>query len=201
MKKTVLLFSLLLITLCLVHAQKVVIKSGSFDFLRNQKVILVQFDYSNLGVGKFDKEDDYIAKKVADYNKSEAGKGDNWKKAWFDDRPNRYEPKFELLFNEYMADREIRCDKTTKDASYIMVVHTTFIEPGFNVGVSRKPAYINAEIKFVDAVNKKEVAAVSVENCPGRDAFGYDYDTGLRIQEAYAKLGKSLASLINKKFQ
>jgi hypothetical protein len=181
------------------NAQKVVLKSGSFDFLKGQKTILVKYDYSNIAVGKYEKEDEYVAQKVEDYNKSEAGKGDSWKESWFNDRPSRFEPKFELLFNNNMAEHNMTCNKDTKDAKYEMLVHTTFVEPGFNVGVMRKNAYIDATITFRETGTDKSLAEVTIENCPGRDVFGYDFDTGLRIEEAYAKLGKSLAALIDKK--
>ena len=180
-------------------AQKLVLKSGSFDFLKGQQSILVEYDYSNLSVGKYDKEDDYVKQKTADYNKSEAGKGDKWKEAWFNDRASRYEPKFELLFNENMAAKNLKCDKAASDAKYAMFIHTTFIEPGFNVGITRKPAFINVEIKFTEVGSDKELAVVTVQNCPGRDAMGFDFDTGYRIEEAYAKLGKSMAGFIGKK--
>jgi|WetSurSiteA1Bulk_404760.scaffolds.fasta_scaffold00373_2 hypothetical protein len=199
MKKNVLLVLIVgLFTGLCANAQKMVLKSGSFEFIKDQKTILVQYDYSNLGVGKYDKEEDYVAKKVEDYNKDEAGKGEKWKTDWYNDRSKRYEPKYELLFNENMAGRGLKCDKAASDAKFTMTVHTTFIEPGFNVGVTRKPAYINTEMIFKETASGKEVAVVTVQNCPGRDAMGFDYDTGYRIEEAYAKLGKSMASFINK---
>jgi len=34
---------------------------------------------------------------------------------------------------------------------------------------------------------------------PGTTFTGYDYDTGLRIAEAYAKCGKSLGAFLSKK--
>jgi hypothetical protein len=180
-------------------AQKLVLKSGSFEFLKGQQSLSVEYDYSNLSVGKFDKEDDYVADKVADYNKSEAGKGDKWKEAWFNDRASRYEPKFELLFNENMASKNLKCEKAAAEAKYLMHIHTTFVEPGFNVGITRKPAYINVEVEFSEIGTEKVLAVVTVQNCPGRDAMGFDFDTGYRIEEAYAKLGKSLAGFIGKK--
>ena len=200
MKKIVLfvLIQLVISGICL-HAQKIILKSGSFDFLKGQKAILVKYDYSNLSVGKFDKEDDYIAQKVADYNKDEAGKGDKWKEAWFNDRPKRYEPKFEELFNNYMKEKDLQCGQTLPGATFEMNIHTTFIEPGFNIGISRKPAYINVDIRFLESGSGKEVAVVTVDNCPGRDAVGFDFDTGYRLEEAYAKLGKSLSGFILKK--
>jgi hypothetical protein len=200
MKKIVFfLLAQLIVSGAFLNAQKVVLKSGSFDFLKGQKTILAKYDYSNIAVGKFEKEDEYVAQKVEDYNKSEAGKGDKWKESWFNDRPTRFEPKFELLFNNTMAEHNMTCNKEAKDANYEVLVHTTFVEPGFNVGVMRKNAYIDATITFKETGTGRTMAEVTVENCPGRDVFGYDFDTGLRIEEAYAKLGKSLAALIDKK--
>jgi hypothetical protein len=135
---------------------------------------------------------------VADYEKDEAGKGKKWEESWKADRPNRFEPKFELLFNENTSG--VKVDSKAGTAKYKVLVHTTFIEPGFNVGVTRKPAFINAEIIFTEA-DGKEVAVITVQNCPGRDAMGFDYDTGYRIEEAYAKLGKSLAAFLNKQIK
>ena len=36
------------------NAQKITVKKGSLDFLKGQKSLLATFDYSNMGVGKFD---------------------------------------------------------------------------------------------------------------------------------------------------
>jgi hypothetical protein len=181
------------------NAQKIKLEKGSLDFLKGQKSLLVTFDYSNMGVGKFDKEDDYIAKKTDDYNKSEAGKGDKWAVSWKTDRADRYEPKFEKLFNEYMEKVGLTGNRTVTDAQYEMNVHTTFTEPGFNIGITRKNAYIDVIVTFKNISTGQEEAVVTVYACPGRDVFGYDFDTGYRIEEAYAKLGKSMAGFILKK--
>jgi hypothetical protein len=135
---------------------------------------------------------------VEDYNKSETGKGDKWKVAWKDDRASRYEPKFETLFNEYASKKGLTGKRNVTDAQFEMNIHTTFTEPGFNIGITRKPAYIDLVITFKNKSSGEEVAVMEVNNCPGRDAFGYDFDTGYRLEEAYAKLGKSLAGYILK---
>jgi hypothetical protein len=198
-KNFMLIITALLLTGLTLNAQKITLKSGSVDAIKGQQTLLVKYDYSNLSVGKYDKEDDYIAKKVEDYNKSEAGKGEKWKEQWKSDRSGRFEPKFEQLFNENTQNAKV--DPKAGDAKYIVVVHTTFIEPGFNIGVTRKPAYINTEISFKEAASGKEIALVTVQNCPGRDAMGFDYDTGFRIEEGYAKLGKSVAAFLNKQLK
>ncbi len=193
------LMSLTLIIGFTLHAQKIVLKEGSFDFLKGQTSLLVTFDYSDMAVGKYDHEEDYIEKKVTDYNESEPGRGDIWKEAWQADRADRYEPKFLLLFNEYISKIGIVGSKTTTDAQYEMNIHTVFTEPGFNIGIARKSALIDVIIKWKNIATGEQVAEITVDNCPGRDAMGYDFDTGYRIEEAYAKLGKSVAGYLLKK--
>ncbi|MCB0661309.1 MAG: hypothetical protein KDC24_01110 [Saprospiraceae bacterium] len=180
-------------------AQKVVMKSGKFDALKGQDEINVSYRYDNMGVGKFDHEEDYVDEKVREKNEDEPGSGDEWKRKWEDDREARFEPKFEELMTEYLKDQGTKVGRYPY-AKYTLVIHTTFTEPGFNVGVMRKPAMINANISLVETDNMdKELAKATIEKVPGRDAMGYDFDTGYRLQEAYAKLGKTFAKYLVKK--
>ncbi|MCX6328643.1 MAG: hypothetical protein NTZ85_03875 [Bacteroidia bacterium] len=199
MKKllTVLLIQMLASGLIL-NAQKITVQKGSFNFIKGQKNLLVTYDYSNMSVGKFDKEEDYIADKMAAYNKDEAGKGEKWLASWKSDRESRYEPKFESLFNQYGSKIGLSVSRTATDAQYEVNIHTVYTESGFNVYLTRKPAHINAVVTFKNISTGEEVAVLKADNCPGRDAMGYDYDTGVRIEEAYAKLGKAVAAYIAK---
>ncbi len=62
-----------------------------------------------------------------------------------------------------------------------------------------KPAYIDAEAWIVDANNpNKVVAKITIKKVLGRDVIGFDYETGVRLQEAYAKAGKELGGFIRK---
>jgi hypothetical protein len=199
MKKILSVFLVLMLASgLLLNAQKITVQKGSLSAIKGQKVFLTTYDYSNMKIGKFDKEEDYIAEKVAAYNKSEAGKGDKWKVSWVTDRASRYEPKFESLFNEYGSKTGLSTSKTATDAQYEMNVHTIYTESGFNIGLMRKPAYINAIVTFKNIASGEEVAVIEAEKCPGRDAMGYDFDTGVRIEEAYAKLGKAVAAFVAK---
>jgi hypothetical protein len=189
MKKTVLVvLATVLFTGLALNAQKIVLKSGSLDALKGQKVLLVKYDYSNMSVGKYEKEADYIDQKVAEGNDAEPGKGDKWKQEWFDKRSNAYEPSFEELFNKYAEKSGMTCSKDAKDAAYVMEVHTTFTDVGYYVGVSAKPSYISAEITFTKVSTGEKSAVILAEKCPGMGG----------IKEAYAKLGKSLAGYIEK---
>lgn len=184
--------TVLLTALCIpAMAQKIKLVSGDLAPLKDQKELNVEFTYDHLSVGK-DSEEDYIRKKTAEYNKKEEGKGDTWAKAWKDDRPMRYEPKFDSLFND---NGDMKAG-SFPNAKYTMIFHTTFIEPGFNVGVARKNSYIDAEATIVETADRnKVVAKISIEDAPGR-MMGFDFDTGMRIMESYAVSGKKLAKFL-----
>lgn len=178
------------------YAQKLKLVEGDLSPLKGQTSIKTEFTYDGLTIGKKNKaEADYVAEKKADYNKKEAGKGDKWAVDWVEDRANRYQPKFNELFTD-------RTKMSTNDeaAKYTLIFKTTSIEPGFNVGVMRQNAYIDGEAWIVETANKdKVIAKITILNSPGGTAFGYDFDTGVRISEAYAKAGKEIGHMINKK--
>ena len=176
--------------------QKIKVVKGSINELAGISQLKITYDYSGLGVGKFDVEADYVDKKVSDKNEDEAGTGDLWKQRWLDDRPLRYEPKFEELFGDYAPTIKSGPDV---EAEITMMVHTTFIEPGYNVGVSRKPAIISLELTFLRGDDP--ILEMTLTKSPGNGAMGQDYDTGYRISEAYAKAGKSLGKYITSKLE
>jgi len=180
-------------------AQKMNVTSGDVTVLSGQKTVNVEYDYSEFGVGKFATEQEYLDKKSAEYNAKEAGKGDTWKKAWVDDRKDKYEPKFEELFNKGLEDKGLMAVGGKSGAKYTLIVKTKFVEPGFNVGVMRKNAAVDFEIDVVESANKSnKVAQIDMAKVPGGQFGGYDFDAGARIAESYAKAGKSLAAFINK---
>lgn len=175
-------------------AQRLKLTEGSLDLLKGQTEINTEFTYENLKVGKYDKEEDYIRDKTAEYNKKEPGRGDNWARAWKDDREARYEPKFMELFNDKGNLKAVH----KKDAKYTLLFKTSFLEPGFNVGVWRKNASMNGEVWIVETGNpSRALVKISVDKAQGRIFGGFDFDTGVRIAEAYADAGKALAKFMS----
>src|SRR4051812_39357750 len=81
-------------------AQKFKIKEGSLDVIKGLSKMNLLFDYSQMSVGKFKTESEYVEKKKGEYNKKESGKGDKWEKDWIADRTERYAPQFTELFNK-----------------------------------------------------------------------------------------------------
>ena len=191
MKKIVLFsFMMLLFSGAFLNAQKMEVKSGAIDFLKNQKTLLVKYDYSNMAVPKYESEANYIEVKVKEGNDAEPGKGDKWKEEWFGKRTTAYEPSFEELFNKGLEKNGLSCSKTATGAEYSMTIHTTSIQPGYFIGISAKPSYINAEITFTKISSGENVAVITAEKCTGMGGN----------KECYAKLGKTLAVMISKKF-
>ena len=187
MKKVYLFIGAIVLLSLSVQAQKIKIQSGDFDFLKGETVVNLKYDYSDMAVGKFDREEDYVQKKVDDYNKKYpgTGRGEQWKEAWEGDRESRFEPKFA---------------KDRTDAAYTLILKTVFTEPGFNVYVTKKPALINVEAIFVETANPENVLGViTSDKNPGRTFGDADFDTGIRIAEAYAKCGKELGAFLVKK--
>lgn len=179
-------------------AQKVKITTGKLDFLKGQQSLNIQYTYDNMGVGKYDREEEYVRDKKEDYNEKEAGKGDEWEKKWKADRQERFEPRFEELINKHLEKQSISVGKHP-EAEYTLILKTVYTEPGFNVGVMRKPAFVNMVAVFVKTnAPQEEIAVIKIDKAPGRDAMGFDFDTGYRIQEAYAKAGKELAQYMAK---
>jgi hypothetical protein len=178
------------------------LQSGSLDFLKGETQVNVEYGYDGMRVGKFEHEQDYIDKRVADFNKKEPGKGELWRQGWIGDRARRYQPKFEELLNRYLAEGKSNLKfGSFKDAKYTLVLSTTFTDPGWaGIGGIRQSSLINASAVFVETQNRATPqATLTITKSPGLGAWGYDYDPGMRIQESYAKAGKELGIFVAKK--
>jgi hypothetical protein len=172
-------------------AQKIKLTEGNLSALKGQKSINFEFTYDGIRVGKYANEKEYIEKRKTDYNAKEPGKGDKWEKDWVGDRKGRFEPRFVESFTSAGMSQK-------QDAQYTLIFNTAFIEPGFNVGVARKNAYIDGVALLVATADKSKILAkLTVDNAPGR-MYGGDFDTGLRIQESYATAGKGLGRFVAK---
>jgi hypothetical protein len=176
-------------------AQKIKLIEGDLQPLKGVAGIKTEFTYDNMTVGKDLTEKDYIAEKKGKLDEKEPGRGEKWEKAWVSDRKERFEPQFRELFAKHSSMSAVD-DK----APYTLIFKTTRTEPGWNVGVMRVPAYIDGEAWIVDSADPgKVIAKISIVKSPGRDAWGYDFETGARLQEAYAKAGKELGGFIKSK--
>jgi hypothetical protein len=195
MKKALIL--LFVCSVLAVNAQKIKMIEGDLSLLKGQTEVKTEFTYDDMAVGKFPKEADYIAQKKKDLNEKEAGRGDTWEKSWKDDRQERYEPQFRELFSKHSE-----LSTVGENATYTLIFKTLRTEPGFNVGITSKPASIDGEAWIVETKNpSKVIAKISIMKVLGRDVMGFDYETGVRLMEAYAKAGKELGGFIRGKIK
>lgn len=165
---------------------------GNLSFLKGSTGVNVVFNYDGVTVGKEGKEENYLKRKRDEKNNKEAGSGDTWVENWNADKEKSYKPRFIKLLSKYT---EWQLSEETKE-KYTMVVHTTFIEPGYNVGVSSGAAKINLEISIYDASNMNKVLCkITMEDVKGGKG---QFDTASRVGEAYAKAGKELGKFIEK---
>ena len=197
MKKTI-LFAIIIAFVSSSFAQKMTKLEGDFKALSSFKKFKLEFVYDdNMSVGK-KTESAYIAEKRAKYEEKHPGEGDIWEDGWKNARIARYAPKFEELFNKGAAKKDVMASVAIDTYDAIMVVHTYFIEPGFNIGIMKKPSLVSWYVIFKDKAGN-QLLKLDSKNAPGVSGFGGDFDASGRIGESYAKGAKTLAKFLMKK--
>ena len=198
MKKNLLLTFLVMAFALYANAQKIVISQGKLTDLVGQTKMNLQYDFSSFGVGSYATEQAYVDYKKGEYAKSDPKKADDFEAGWKAAREKYYQPKFEEQINKYDGGKLAVFPNTT-DAKYTLILKTTFIEPGFNVGVMKKPAYVNVEYSIVETANPSNIIFKAAQSkIPGSQFGGYDFDASTRIAESYAKAGKMFGALMAK---
>lgn len=195
----IILVLLFLLSSDLVSGQK--LRSGNLMVLRGQTLLNLQYDYSGMAVGKFSNENDYVADRTADLNKSKPGSGDIWASKWVSNRASTFQPKFEQELNARINEFRIMAKEGQDDAKYTLIIHTTFTEPGFNAFV-KKRAEINLTVTLVETSAKDRSLAVidmpEMKNEQEAFHYGEQYDTGLRISTCYERAGEKLGKFLAK---
>jgi hypothetical protein len=174
-------------------AASVRIKSGKLDSLKLEKQINLDFDYSNMKVGRKPKECVPEAEYIAKLNQQQPGQGDAWKREWIGSAPG-YQVKFAELLNKQVKEESTPLEfGKFKDAKYTLILKTTTVVTG-KEGFMARPPFISAEAVFVETSNRATVlAVVELELMPGQGAWAFD------MREAYAKAGKDLGILLRRK--
>lgn len=198
MKKILVTFSILFLSVS-GYSQKIKLKEGKFKNVKGIAEYNLVFDYSNLKIPKYDSEEAFLADKIKKRDEKNPGSGEKFKQSWFNDREERFEPKFIESFNKRFKKQAIKVGKNLSSATHTIKVHTTKMYAGYNVGVWRHNAEINATITIYETSNPTNVLLTGViKKVQGKGAFGNDYNSGYRVSECYAKLAKVLAKYIKK---
>ena len=177
---------LLLLLLPLVaSAQRYKIIAGSLDNLKEISEYKVTFDYSNLKVNNFETEEAYLDEKM-EKRRDQQNKAQIFKKSWYEDRADKYEPKFIEYFNNRFEKGQIKIAKES-NSKYEMNVKTTWIYPGYVI----EPAKLSAIITITEiGSSKPTLLSIKFEKVIGIEYNAYNGDQGYRIAGAYEKLAK-----------
>jgi hypothetical protein len=199
MKKIV--FAVLLVS-SIMTAQDMEVVKGDFGFLKDQKEINVEFDYSKMTLlkEKFS-EEQYVANRTKELNEKVKASGDVWKKNWNSSKELIWNPKFLELMNVIFSkeNKEVNFKEGLTAAKYTLIVEVVWIYPGWDAGIMKQPAKVTTQLKFVETNNKMNVLLeISSENAPG-DQWGSNFSNESRIGEGFAKTAKSLAKMLLKK--
>lgn len=198
MKKLLVLAVLLASSVAM--AQEIV--KGDLGFLKDQKEVNVEFDYSKLTLMKEKKsEAEYIADRVADLNEKGKGTGEAWKKKWNGAREAIWQPKFMELINIVLGKekKDVSFQEGLTSAKYTLIVEVAWVFPGWDVAMMKQPAKVTTNLKFVETANKSNVICeVLSENKPG-DQWGSQFSNESRIGEGFAKTAKDFAKFLSKK--
>jgi len=198
MKKLV--FALFLIS-SVAFAQDMNIVQGNFDFLKDQKEINTEFDFSNFTMMKEKKsEAQYVEEHKADLDQKAKGNGNLWQKRWIAAKEQIWTPKFLEIGNIVLskAGKDVNFQEGL-NTPYTLIVQTVWIYPGWDAGIMKQPAKVTTNLKFVETANKSNVLLeITSEEAPG-DQWGNNYSNESRIGEGYAKTAKSLSKMILKK--
>ncbi len=180
-----------------VQAQKMTHDDGNIEFLVGQNQIGVLFTYDeNMKVGSLT-EEEYIKKKMADADAKEPGSGKKWKATWYQDRTDYYQPRFIENFEKVLDKRGVVLLENGEASTYTMIVNTTFIERGYNVGISSKLASVNMTITFIETADPIKVLAKFTITKSYGDAVN---DNGASVARCYGRSAKYLAKyLLDKK--
>ena len=190
--KNIFIIAFLLVTTSLV-AQKANVTKGDWKDLKGITEYTLEFDYSDLEIPKYDSEEEFLEDKMAKREEKEPGTGEQFKESWFSDREEYYEPRFIETFNDRYKDGAVKVDRDLGSADYTMKVHTTFIYPGYNVGVVRKNSKIEVTIDVFKNDNPDNIIfSVDYTKVEGAGNGGYDFNSGQRIADAYIILSRRL---------
>jgi hypothetical protein len=174
-------------------AQEVDLTKGDLSILKGEASINFEFTYDKMAVGDFNKESDYIKKRIEELNAKEPGTGDKWHTEWEEQKKNYFGDKFMLgFFKSY----EMKYDKS---ARYTLIFNTKALEPGYQVGISKRNAGVDGTITVVETGKpEKKLAVLFVERKPETKWRGAAFDAKSRIGDAYYVDGLAVGKFFKK---
>ncbi len=102
LRRIVLFFSVLFLSIGIINAQEFELVSGSPKLFKQARDLYLTFDYSDLRVGEYGEEEAYIEYMKDDAEKRKEGSSEEWLRSWNDARIELFQPKFIELFDKHI---------------------------------------------------------------------------------------------------
>ena len=119
---------------------------NDWSFLKNQKVLLVIFDYDSMGVGVQPNEEAFIKEEMKTHSPDKA---DQWLANWKGNRTKYFQPEFLEKANKLITPNLITDKTNDTTIQYTLIVKTVYTEPGWYAsGMIKNNAYINVQYFF-----------------------------------------------------
>jgi hypothetical protein len=200
-KKTLTLFSIILLLICSEFAYGQVFKtrSGSLKAISGIDRYKVVFEYAeDLKIPKYVSEEAFLEAHSKKKNKKELGSGDLFKSEWISKRSEQFEPKFIQEFNFFnLKEKQVTIARNVSDPDFIMVVRTSLIEPGNSNFIFKKDARLEVTIHIYRSDTPNQILyKTEMVDVHSKGASADDYD---RIMSAYAELGRGLSKHLSRK--
>jgi hypothetical protein len=178
-------------------AQKAKVKIGKWKSLKDIPEYIIEFDYSTIEIANYESEEAFLKDKMQLREERKEGDGERFKKSWFADRQDKYEPQFVNFFNNYHEDFNVKVFKQNDNAKYVIKIKTTFIYPGYNVGVWREDSKLRVRVTIYPIENPNNILfSANIKGIRGGGAKGFDFNSGDRIAYSYALLANYIAKKI-----
>lgn len=174
-------------------SQEVDLTKGDLSILKGETSINVEMTYEKMAVGDFSKEAGYIKKKIEEQNAKDPPNGDNWAAQWEEQKKSYFGEKFTLGLTKFY---EVKIDKSAK---YTLIFNTKALEPGYQVGVSKKNAGVDGTITLIETGKpEKKLAVIYVERKAESMWRGAAFDAKSRIGDAYFVDGVAVGKFFKK---
>lgn len=186
-----------LISSIAIQAQQFEEVEGSVENITGIKRYNVVFEYSsNLKIPKNDSEEDFLQKQYEKRELKKSGSGENFKKLWFENRTNLYEPTFIQKFNSFsLDDRKVTVAKNISSTAYTMKIETVSITGGYDDFFYVEEGEIGVLISIYETDTPDNILYALQTNVRGV-ANADDFE---RIRTAYGNLGEAASKRFSRK--
>lgn len=198
MKNQIVLFYILLNT-TFVFSQKFSTDKGDINNIKGINEYNIVFEYAtDLEIPNYNSEKDFLEFQVNKREKKEVGTGEAFKKLWFENRKNIYEPKFIEKFNAFrLKKRQVTVSADNTNSEHTMVIKVLMIYPGYDVVVYEEEAKLEVTITiYKNGIPENILYSTKAVRMHGYGKSTTEYE---RVLTAYAELGRGISKYFCRK--